>query len=82
MYLSHIRERNKRITDDIAHASFESLETEMQNRYFSRYLRSPEARAISGRSLQCLCYWQVFTTARIGEWSIRKYSISTLIILR
>ena len=51
MYLSHIRERNKRITDDIAHASFESLETEMQNRYFSRYLRSPEARAISGRCM-------------------------------
>ena len=37
------------LTNDIAHASTELLETELQNRYFSRNLESPEARAISGR---------------------------------
>lgn len=37
-----------RPTNDIAHASTELLETEMQNRYFSKYLKSPKARAISG----------------------------------
>ena len=43
------RGRIRHITDDIAHASTEQLETEMQNRYFSKYLKSPEARAMSGR---------------------------------
>ena len=37
------------ITNDIAHASTESFETEVQNQYFSKYLMSSEARAISGR---------------------------------
>jgi hypothetical protein len=37
------------VTYDIAHASIKLLETEMQNRYFSRYLISSEAHAISGR---------------------------------
>lgn len=36
-------------TNDIAHTSSELLETEIQNRYFSRYLLIPEAGAISGR---------------------------------
>ena len=41
------------VTYDIAHASKRLLETEIQNRYFSRYLMSSEAHAISG------CYGQV-----------------------
>ena len=39
--------KKRNVRNDIAHASTELLETEMQNRYFSRYLKSPEARAIS-----------------------------------
>lgn len=39
--------KKRNVTNDIVHASTELLETEMQNRYFSRYLKSPEARAIS-----------------------------------
>jgi hypothetical protein len=33
----------------MAYASSELHETDMQNRYFSRYLKSPKARAISDR---------------------------------
>ncbi len=37
------------LTNDIAHASTRLLESEMQNRYFSRNIKCSEARAISGR---------------------------------
>lgn len=40
------------LTNDIAYASTEILESEIQNRYFSRYLESSEAHAISGRCVQ------------------------------
>ena len=36
------------VTNDIAHASTELLESAAQNRYFSGYLKSPEACAIHG----------------------------------
>lgn len=49
--MNGIQERlnNSPVTNDIAYASTEVLETEMQNRYFSRYLESLEAHGISGR---------------------------------
>ena len=41
--------KKRNVTNDIAHAYSELLETELQNRYFSGAFRSSETHAVSGR---------------------------------
>ena len=60
-------EKKKLVTNDMAHTSTEILETEMQNRYFSRYLKSSEARAISGR---CDPYNMIAPLNKDGKYNL------------
>jgi len=46
--------KKRNVPNDIAHASTELTELNMRKRYFCRYLKSPEACAISGRYVERL----------------------------